>query len=373
MHLFNLFIQSGFSELSLQLLWTVTLILLALTLLLFASSLIARSRYRSQERKVEKLKEKLYPLILYFIDDEITLDDLKSEFTDEGLEYEVFEDIIFEMLETVRGPESDKLRRLLHVNPIFKYHSRQLNSRRTAHRIKACHYFSYLKLVDEQVIKKLFSFLSSDNTMLVFSAASALMASPRVQIRSQALQVIAERPNFSAMALLEMTYKFHNSHEDQQQGEADALKEIILNKKMPPKSLGILIKGASELGYQNLVPTLWKKLSSTKKRWKNHKVLPALIKAQGVFLNIEAGNDIKKYSAYKHPEVRQAVAEALGMMGGEENLLLLQSMVEDDNFEVKLTAVKALQENEDEGEQLLEESMNKYSMVESVAAMPSNN
>lgn len=345
----NLFIQSGFNELSLQLLWTITLILLALTLLLFVSSLIARTRYRSHEQKVERLSEKFYPLILYFVDDEITLEELRSEFTGSELEYEVFEDIIYEMLESVRGPESEKIRKLLYLNPIIKYHFQQLNSRRTSSRIKACHYFSYLKLVNYQVIEMLFSFLSSNNNMLVFSAASALMASPKVQIRSQALSAIAERPNFSAMALLEMTYKFPNTYEDQQEEEATALKKIILNQNMPPKSLGIIIEGASELGYQALVPVLQKKLNSTKNRWKNQNVLQALIKAQGIFYNVEAASDIKKYRTHNDPGVRKAVVEALAIIGGEENLLIIQSMLDDKDYEIKLAAAKALQENELEG------------------------
>lgn len=372
MRLFNLFIQSGFNNLSLQLLWTVTLILLVLTIFLFVSTLIARARYRSQERTVAQLNEKFYPIILQYVDGEITLQELKSAFTGSGREYEIFEDIIFEMLESVRGPESERLRSLLYLNPVFKHHFRQLKSRKTANRIKACHYFSYLKLVNSQVIEKLFSFLSSDKSMLVFSAASALMGSPKVEIRSRALSAIAQRPNFSAMALLEMTYKFRNSHDDQQEEEAAALKKIILNQEMPAKSLSILIKGASELGYQELVPVFQNKLYANGIRWKNYQVLQALIKAQGEFFNVEGVSVIKRYHRHKNPEVRQAVAQALGMMGGEDNLLIVQSMLEDENFEVKLAAVKALQENGEEGEQLLEASMNNNAMVESVSEMPAN-
>jgi len=373
LQIYNLFIQSGFNELSVQLLWTVTLILLALTLFLFASSLIVRSRYRSQEKKVEQLKEKLYPLILHYVHDEITVKDIKSEFTGEGLEYEVFEDIIFEMLESVRGPESEKLRRLLQLDPIFKHHYKQLKSRKTANRIKGCHYFSYLQLDNKQVITKLSAFLSASDSMLVFSAASALMASSKVEVRGRALSAIAERPNFSTMALLEMTYKFPNSHEDQQDEEAATLKEIILNQTMPHKSLGVLIKGTSELGYQDLVKVFQKKLHANSKRWKNYKVLQALIKAQGVFLNTKAISEVKKYRKHTHPEVRQAVAEALGMLGGEENLLIVQSLLQDNNFEVKLAAIKALQENDEEGQRVLAESMNKHAIIESAVEMPFNN
>jgi len=364
-------IQNNISIFSVHLLWTVMSILFVLTLILFAVSVTARMQHRKNEKLAESYRDKWYPIILAYLNKDLSRNKVEQYLTDDPREYSVFEEIIYEMMENLKGTEVTQLQEVLHLSPIFDYHFKQLQSHKTVNLIKACSYFSYIRLENYKVIEKLKSFLSSGNSMLAFSAASALMASKEVEIRAKALRAIAQREKFSRMALLEMIYKFHSKQLKQETEESQVMRELIKDKKVSPVSAGILIQGAIELGYQDLMPFFFNKMKSTKYRWNNSDVLPALIRAQGNFFNIEATEEIKRHINHKSPEVRRSVVESLGKFGGQENLEAIFGLLDDDNFQVKLAAVTALDENGAQGEKLLQLSysdtkLNIRSLVESL-------
>jgi len=349
-------IQNSLTRLSINALWTVMLILFVLTLILFLASVTTRVRHWTYDKLTETYQEKWYPIILSYIDGGISSEEVEEKFDKGGLEYAVFEKIIFEMMENLKGEEVPKLQELLYLPPIFDHHFEQLKSGSAATRIKACNYFSYIRLINYRIIEKLVSFLDSDSSMLAFSAASALTASKKVNIRARALRAITETPKYSRMAILEMIYKFHSKQQGQLEEESKRLKKLIKSKEVPPENVGILIEGAIELGYQNLLPFFFEKLQSTRYRWRNPPVLKALIKAQGDFFNVEAAELIRKFANHADPKVRKAVVEALSKLGGKEDLDVIYRLLDDDDFEVKYTAVKALDENGEAGQKLLKKS-----------------
>lgn len=341
---------------SVELLWIITVILAALTLLLFISSIIARTRHWTHEQLVKTYQNKHFPLILNYLDGECTQEEIENEFRGQGIEFSVFEDIIFEMLENLEGKDADKLRQLLHLSPIFNYHYQQLNSKDNVERIKACNYFSYVRLVNYKVIKKLQLLLASENKMLAFSAASALMASNDVDIREEALRVVARKKYYSRMALLEMVYNFHNTEEEQMEKEGNAMQNLINDESIPPKSTAVIIEGASEIGYQNLLSFLVSKLESTTLQWRHPDVLKALIKAQGDYYNLETFLLVKRFADHADKDVRKAVAYTLGKFGDPDSLNALYAMLHDREYEVKVLAAKGLYENGEDGQALLQTS-----------------
>jgi len=341
---------------SVKLLWIITVILAALTLLLFLTSIIARTRHWTHEQLVKTYQNKHFPLILDYLEGELTQEDIEQEFRGQGIEFSVFEDIIFDMLENLEGEDADKLRQLLYLSPIFNYHFQQLSSSDNVERIKACNYFSYVRLVNYKVIKRLQAMLSSENKMLVFSAASGLMASKEVDIREEALRVVAGKFHYSRMALLEMVYNFHDSENEQMEKEGEALLNLIDDEKIPPKNAAVLMEGASEIGYQNLLPFLAGKLKSAKKRWRHPDILKALIKAQGYYYNSEALPLIKRFVDHPDSQIRKSIAFSLGKFGDEESLGALYELLHDRDYEVKVAAAKSLYENGEEGQALLQSS-----------------
>lgn len=349
-------IQTGYSELSVHFLWILTLTLALLTVALFLASLTARANHRRHEKKVEDLKEKIYPLILEYMEGELTDDEVEEHLSEKGREYAVFEEIIFDMLENLEGEDAQKLQKLLYLPPLFNYHVEQLQSRNEIDRIKACNYLSYVRLINFRIIEQLMEFLFSPNQMLAFSAASALMASKDISIRAEALKAIANRTRISNMALLEMFYKFHYEQEDQLEEEGAELIKIINDDNIPVENLDLIIVGISEVGYHQLAGPFLEKLQSDMNRWNHPDVLSALIRALGNYFNLEAAPTIRQYIYHDYARVRKAAAETLGIFGQEEDLKALYNLLYDDDFQVKLTAAESLLDNGEEGRELLERS-----------------
>lgn len=354
--LIPILIQTDYTEIPVFVLWVVTLTLILLTVILFLASLVTRARHRRYEKKVEAYSEHIYPLILQYLEGEMSKEAVQDRMSGKGLEYSVFENIIFDMLENLEGNEVRKLQKLLYLQPIFDYHLEQLRSNNTINRIKACNYFSYVRLINYRILNQLMGMLFSPNPMLAFSAASALMASKECSIRAEALRAIARRPHISGMALLEIFYKFHFEQDDQLDEEGAELLKLIDDVNIPPDNLAMMINGISEIGYHQLAGPFLEKLKSDHDRWNRPNVLGALIRALGTYFNLEAAPVVRQYIYHDHTQVRKAAAETLGIFGQKEDLKALYNMLYDDNFQVKLTAAEALLQNGEQGEQLLKRS-----------------
>lgn len=348
--------QLPFFDSPVELLWAVTLLLFALTLLLFTASAVARIRHWSADQLINTYRERHHPLIFDYLEGECTRQDIEEKFLGEGIEFSVFENIVFEMIENLEGEDIDKLKDLLLLPPIYNFHLEQLNSNDEVAYIKACNYYRYLDLVNEEVIDRLLTLLKSSNKMLAFSAASALMASSEVEVRENALSYIASVPSYSKMALLEMVYNFKNNHENQMEQEAAVLKNLIENREIPPVNAAILIEGSAEMGYQQMVSFFYDKLISEDERWNHPEVLKALLKAQGTYYNTEALPQVLEHVGSQYPEIRASAAFALGQFGDEASLQILYDLLQDPVFKVKYIAVKSLHKNGEIGEALLKDS-----------------
>jgi len=327
-----------------------------LTVALFMASLTVRARHSRFEKRVEELKEKIYPLILEYMEGDLTEKEIQEQLSEKGQEYSVFENIIFEMLENLEGEDARKLQKLLYLPPLFDYHIEQLRSGSDFKRIQACNYLSYVRLINYRIIEQLMEFLYSPNQLLAFSAASALMASKEISIRAEALKAVAKRPRISNMALLEMFYKFHFEQEDQLEEEGAELIKIVNDPNIPVENLDLIIVGISEVGYHQLAGPFLEKLRSENERWNQPDVVAALIRALGNYFNLEAAPIVRQYIYHDYAQVRLATAETLGKFGGEEDMKALYNMLYDDDFQVKLTAAEALLDNGDQGRKLLERS-----------------
>lgn len=353
------FFQLPFFDSPVEFLGYVTLLLVVLTLLLFVTSVVARIRHWSSDQLVKAYRNKHYPLIFDYLEGERTEGEIMNEFLGEGIEFSVFENIIFEMLESVEGEEVEKLQQLLLLPPIFNHHLGQLTSNDHIQCIKACNYYRYIQLVNDKVIQRLNSLLNSENKLTIFSAASALMASREVSIREGALRHIASTGGYSRMALLEMVYNFQNNDENQMEEEAGVLKELVENKKVPPRNAAVIIEGASEMGYQQLLSFFFEKLKSTGKRWRHPEVFKALIKAQGTYYNTEALPRVLEHVGSHDTGIRATTAFTLGRFGDETSLQILSDLLHDPVYEVKYVAVKSLYENGEAGKALLRNSYEK--------------
>lgn len=331
-------------DISVYLLLIVSMVLLGLTLVLFLSAIIIRVRHRNWSAKLENYRKTLMPHVLNYLE-EGNEKEVIEQFTGKNLEYYAFEKIITEMLTHVEGTEADKLKELLFIEPIFDHHFNLLRSSDDVARVKACNYFSNVRLVNYKVIKKLKGYLDSPNQMLVFSAASALMGSDDVNLRVEALSRVAKKDFLSEMAMIELFHKFHSDEDDQNEAEGEALKIVLDEQDIPPANRALFIKGITEIGYYNLVNYLLEKLQDPSREWNHPEVLSAIIKAQGEFNNVKSIKTLRRYLDHEAPEVVVSALEELGDYGSEDDFPYFKFLLGHEDKNVKKAAVFALLKN----------------------------
>ena len=336
----------AYSSFSVSLLGIVTLILFFMTILLFFVSLGMRLRHRKIDSLAQSYEETFYPLILNYLEDENSKEKILSFFSGKNLEYAVFEKTVIRLLKNLEGDEVKKLNELLLIEPIYDYHLNQLISNSDIVRIKACNYFRFTQLIHPGIVNKLIDFLNSENRLLAFSAASALMASKDVSVRADALTSIARKNKISEMGLLELLYKFESNDHSQKDDEALALKDLILDPEIPDDNKVMLIRGVTELDYYQL-SDFFAKLILSKEYYKNNvDLLKALIRAQKNLFNLTTSPVIRSFLEHNNPDVKFEAIEVLATFGGQDNLSAIYNTIENEKPEIQTKCVESLINND---------------------------
>ncbi len=326
--------QEPLYDLPIFLLFYVLLLLVGLTLVLFIFSLIIRSINIRNEKKEERLKEKYYPIIFEYLEDEDedSKEEILKKIGKSTFDYYVLEMILKELIDQIEGKDDHKLRELLFMDVIYQRHFKQLNSKKDSEKLKACLYFSYARRIKTELIVKLKKLLDHHNRFLAFSAASALMASNNTLVRADALEHISKQHTISEMGLLELLYKFHNDHENQRDLEAFYLIKLISNPDIDSGNRALLIEGVAEMNYVALLNFLRMALESDDDIWQNEAVKVALIRAQRQMLDEKLRPVLLSYLDSESLDIQIAASDLLNKYHDEKlnQKLLLQIQGEDE-------------------------------------------
>ncbi|PKD42616.1 hypothetical protein [Rhodohalobacter barkolensis] len=302
---------------AIQLLILVTLLLTVTTFILFVITVTMRLKQNRDEKRINQYRETFLPLIFEYMEENVKEATFEKLLGSNTLKYRVFEETIVKLLKNVEGEDADKLKRLLMIESLYKYHLKQLKAGNDVVKIEACNYFRYTNIVRADVVYILGNFVQSDNTYLAFSAASALMASDNFNDRMHAMDTFTKREGISKMALLELFYRFKHDNKSQTTEEAAFLVALIADKNLSTKKRALLIRCVSESNYYLMIKPLQSWLESKDEFWKEPEVLSALIDSQRIFLNSMAIESIKAYQNYPDRDVRKSVKEAVLVLDQE--------------------------------------------------------
>jgi hypothetical protein len=302
---------------AIQLLILVTLLLTVTTFILFVITVTMRLKKNRDEKRINEYRETFLPLIFEYMEENVEEATFEKLFGSNALKYRVFEETIVKLLKNVEGEDADKLKRLLMIESLYKYHLKQLKAGNDVVKIEACNYFRYTNIVRADVVYILGNFVQSDNTYLAFSAASALMASDNFHDRMHAMDTFTKREGISKMALLELFYRFKHDNKSQTTEEAAFLEALISDKNLSSNKRALLIRCVSESNYYLMIKPLQSWLESRDEFWKEPGILSALIDSQRIFLNSMAIDSIKAYQNYPDREVRKSVQEAVLVLDQE--------------------------------------------------------
>lgn len=341
-------------EMSIGFLYSTFLVLFILALLLIVGTVYIRWRHRIIDDKVERLTEYFYPIVLHYLETGEDEDEVLKHFSGKKIEYAVFEKVVIELIQQLDGQDAAKMSQLLLIDPIFDYHVKQLRSSNKVELLKACDYFSYIRLVNFSIKKRLKELLFHKNRMIAFSASSALMASKDVSDRIYALIQISQRKKISEMALLEMVYKFKYFNEDQRDEEAGAVKELLLgDHKISSDNLALIIRATSEIGYFQLSGLYKELLISEEKKWNRVLVKKALIRAQAFFFNTEVDSYLRELIKQEGRLYIKEITEVLSIFGGEENIQVVLNCLDGKDEYRDMQIIKTFVKNQHDDEELV--------------------
>lgn len=302
---------------AIQLLILVTLLLTVATFTLFAITVAMRLKQNRDEKRINEYRETFLPLIFEYLEENVEALTFEKLLGSNALKYRVYEETIVKLLKNVEGGDAEKLKKLLMIDSLYKYHLKQLKEDSDVVKIEACNYFRYTNIVRADVVYILGKYIQSDNTYLAFSAASALMASDDLNDRMHAMETFTKREGISKMALLELFYRFKHDNKSQTKEEAAFLEALISDKSLSTKKRALLIRCVSESNYYLMIKPLQSWMESRDEFWKEPEVLSALIDSQRIFLNSMAIESVKAYQNYPDRDVRKSVKEAVQVLGQE--------------------------------------------------------
>jgi len=325
-----------------QFILTTTLVLIVITMYLFASSVLVRNAHRREEYFFNAKREELYPLILsYMIDDSEQLISIQKALQRQD-DILVLLTIMYEIMDSVEGDEIERLRDILGIEKIRINRRKLLHSDIKDNQIQACSYFARLARFNEEDFELFQRFLHSDQLMLAHTAATALMKVDQVEYRFIALSAIMQRQRVSRLAVLDLVYQFHNRINDQMDEEAEKLLELIKDRSLPIDNIAVCIKGICEIGYVTIAMELFELLESG--YWDaSGTVTEALIYAMGRFeLGFTSDAIANRYLQDPRAHVRRAAVETLDRFNDEELLPVFHKFAKDSAFVVRLKSIYAL-------------------------------
>ncbi len=343
---------------ALVLVFSVVLILLVLTIYLFFISVWVRVSNQKTERRIEQAKERFYPYILAFLEEGKSREVVAAEIKNEE-DMIVFEELVFEYIDQLRGSEFDKLQDLLKVPVLYKYRHRQLFSKDNGDRIQACYYFRSLSDYGQDIQNRLFYLIEDKDNLMSHAAATALLSLSDISLREQAVTTVARQGKLSRMAMLEIMYKFIQQDEDQVEEEAEALQRLVQDIYIPERNTAIMVESIADMGYMMLADFIYDFYLNNTRKDPNGELREALINVLGRFEYIDAAKSIAlQQSDSQFPSIRKACARTLGRMKSSEHIDTLEKLATDETFEVQMEAVLALAKIIPEGKELLERMTN---------------
>lgn len=334
--------------------FSVVVILFVLTVYLFFLSVWVRVSNQRTERRIEATKERLYPYILAFLEEGKSRETVSEQIKNDE-DMIVFEELVFEYIEQLRGQEFQKLQELLAIPRLYKYRYKLLFSKDTGDRVQACYYFRKLARYTTEVQNRLFYLLESKDQLQAHAAASALLSLSDINIREEAVTKVARFSGLSRMAMLEIMYKFIQMDEDQVEEETEALQRIVQDIYIPEHNTAVIIESIADMGYLMLADFIYDYYLNNTRPDPEGVLRQSLILVLGHFEYLEAADSIAHQQAgSRFPAIRKACANALGKMQADQHLDVLEQLAHDDEFVVQMEAVQALAKIIPEGKKSLE-------------------
>lgn len=240
---------------------TVLIILLLLFTVLIIYTYSHRWILNYRKEKKADAEQYILPLIYRYLDGGIN----ESDFSDalrNHYEIVVAFNNIDDMIDSLKGEEREKLKKLLDLPPFRKHFLKKLKSNAVMDLAEACMYSEKKIETDPGVIKKLYDLQGHDRPVIVYAATLALINSSKQEIRDYALTSFLQSPKNASMAINDIIYKYCELHPEKDRA-AELLMEQVSTAQIPIKNAVATIRMFRDLNFYQLTEPLFELFCSS--------------------------------------------------------------------------------------------------------------
>ncbi|MBN2731741.1 MAG: HEAT repeat domain-containing protein [Balneolaceae bacterium] len=231
----------------------IILVLLFTMLIIYTYSHRWLLNYR--KKKKDDAEEYILPLIYRYLDGEINASDF-SDALRNHYDIVVAFNNIDEMIDSLKGEERERLKKLLDLSLFRTHFLKKLQSKAVMDLAKACMYSEKKIETDPEIIKKLYNLQHHDHPVIVYAATLALINTSEQEIRDYALISFLQSPQNASMAINDIIYKYCELHPSKD-GAAKLLMEQVSSSQIPVKNAVATIRMFRNLNFYQLTEPLF--------------------------------------------------------------------------------------------------------------------
>lgn len=244
-----------YDTLAIQFTGIVLIFLLLLFTVLIIYTYFHRWLLNYRKEKKADSEEYILPLIFRYLDGGISELDFRDALRNHYDIVVAFENID-DMIDSLRGKEREKLKKLLNLSAFRKHFLKKIKSNAVMDIAEACMYSEKKKETDSEVIKKLYDLQSHNRPVIVYAATLALINSSKQEIRDYALTSFLQSPQNASMAVNDIIYKYCELHPDKDQA-AEFLMEQVSSSEIPVKNASAATRMFNDLNFYQLTEPLF--------------------------------------------------------------------------------------------------------------------
>jgi HEAT repeat protein len=327
--------------------WLVNILLysiwvIAATILVLVGVLIIWRLFKDyRQKRAQKREKKLTRLIYSYLDKRVSKEELKNHFKSKPSEIPVFVEICINLLEDLDGSLEEKILQLFYLERIQKIYIKKLQSRDEAKISEALSFFRFQSSLNEDQIKLIESYLSGDNAEIVFAAALALIKAGDLDTQYRMLKVTCQSDRLSKIAILELLIVFLELGEPNGTIRGDVMIKLIKNKELSQRNRFMIVKSLGELEFMHQALPLYIYLTGIleNKSEIDTDFVGSLIETLGKLQYTKILSQIERLITSTNADLKIYCVKALGALGGEKSINLLQQLFYDDHLDVQFEAM----------------------------------
>ncbi|MFU8812660.1 MAG: HEAT repeat domain-containing protein [Balneolaceae bacterium] len=330
-----------FDDHALAIVQVAVVVLAAVAMLVFLSSLGSRWRLNRYHKTKKEIRERLSGYVMAYTVGDAELETVAGHCSSPR-EYATLLQIVNELAKNVEGPEWERLQRLLMLKPIRDYFFDKYQSRSALDKASACLYFSRLPVIKKTILPSLIKHTSSGNPMLCYASTLALCVHGNIDQKEKGIRNALMVTSLSNQALSDIFVEMQRMAEDGR-AEGEMLMAFIDSDEIPDHRKGQLIRLLGELGYVEAVRFLLERYQKVDVSLGTQGKVAALIDTLSDFGEESITDRIhREFCQSDHQQIREAAAKALGKLLKTESIPILKWMLYDADFYVRFHAARSL-------------------------------